>query len=106
MTTRERIGEYATLKSLGFGPRHIAILVFGESAVISLSGYILGIALTYPAAEIFRKELGHFFPVFNVETGTVVFALLAALAVAIAAGIVPTIRAAGIGIADGLRRMG
>jgi putative ABC transport system permease protein len=106
MTTRERIGEYATLKSLGFGPRHIATLVFGESAVISLSGYALGIALTYPAAEIFRKELGHFFPVFNVETGTIVFALLAALAVAITAGIVPTIRAAGIGIADGLRRMG
>lgn len=106
MTTRERIGEYATLKSLGFGPRHIATLVFGESAVISLSGYALGIALTYPAAEIFRKELGHFFPVFNVETRTIVFALLAALAVAIVAGIVPTLRAAGIGIADGLRRMG
>jgi putative ABC transport system permease protein len=106
MTTRERIGEYATLKSLGFGPRHIAVLVFGESAVISLSGYALGLALTYPTAEIFRKELGHIFPVFNVEARTIVFALLAALAVAIVAGIVPTVRAAGIGIADGLRRMG
>ncbi|SPD73977.1 ABC transporter permease protein [uncultured Desulfobacterium sp.] len=106
MTTRERIGEYATLKSLGFGPKHIATLVFGESAVISLSGYILGIAATYPAADKFRTELGHIFPVFNVEIKTVFFALLAAIAVAIVAGIVPTVRAAGISIADGLRRMG
>ena len=35
MTARERIVEYATLKTLGFGGMHIAGTVFGESLLIS-----------------------------------------------------------------------
>ncbi len=38
MTTRERIGDYAIMKTLGFGGTDIAVMVFGESLVISLTG--------------------------------------------------------------------
>ena len=38
MTARERIGEYAVLKTLGFGGWRIASLIFGESLVITLTG--------------------------------------------------------------------
>jgi len=106
MTTRERIGEYAILKTLGFGGLHIAILILGESLVITTVGCILGMASTFPAAEFFRSELGTYFPVFNVETRTLSFDIVAAAAVAFSAAIIPTRRAIKIRIADGLRRIG
>lgn len=36
MTARERIGEYAILKTLGFGGWYIAALIFGESLFITV----------------------------------------------------------------------
>jgi putative ABC transport system permease protein len=106
MTTRERIGEYAILKTLGFGGGHIAGLILGESLVITLFGCVLGIVLTFPAAKVFSSELGAYFPNFNVERATLLFDLLAALAVAFTAAIIPTHRAIRVRIADGLRRIG
>ena len=106
MTTRERIGEYAVLKTLGFDGRHILGLVLGESLVITLTGGILGIVLTYPAAALFAHKMGHFFPIFHVEMKTVYLDFAAALLVGVIAAVVPTRRAIGIRIADGLRRIG
>jgi putative ABC transport system permease protein len=106
MTTRERIGEYAILKTLGFGGGHIAGLILGESLVITLFGCVLGIVLTFPAAKVFSSELGAYFPNFNVERTTLLFDLLAALAVAFTGAIIPIHRAIRIKIADGLRRIG
>jgi putative ABC transport system permease protein len=106
MTTRERIGEYAVLKTMGFGGWHILALILGESLVITLAGGILGIILTYPAAAIFGHKMSNFFPIFNVEIKTVYFAFTAALMVGVIAAVVPTQRAIRIRIADGLRRIG
>jgi putative ABC transport system permease protein len=106
MTTRERIGEYAILKTLGFGGGHIAGLILGESLVVTMLGCLLGIVLTFPAAKVFSNELGAYFPNFNVARVTLLFDLLAAFAVALTAAIIPIHRAIRIRIADGLRRIG
>ncbi|WP_279384502.1 ABC transporter permease [Geotalea toluenoxydans] len=106
MTARERIAEYATMKTLGFGGRHIAAIIFGESIVIAMIGGVIGILLTYPAAHGIQEKLSQFFPVFNVSSMTVYLDLLAALTVGVVASIFPTWRGATIGIADGLRRIG
>jgi putative ABC transport system permease protein len=106
MTTRERIGEYAVLKTLGFGGWHIAALIFGESLLITLLGCLLGIASTFPTAHAFGETMGSFFPVFNVETKTIVLDFIAALSVGLVAAVIPVRRAIGIRIADGLRRIG
>jgi putative ABC transport system permease protein len=106
MTTRERIGEYAILKTLGFGGRHIAALIFGESLVITIMGCLLGVAATFPATEVFSHELGTYFPVFHIGRETLLLNLVATLTIAFVAAIIPTRRAIKISIADGLRRMG
>jgi putative ABC transport system permease protein len=106
MTTRERIGEYAILKTLGFGGWHILALILGESLVITLVGGVLGIVLTFPAAAVFSHKLSNFFPIFNVETKTICLDCAAALLVGIIAAVVPTRLAIRIRIADGLRRIG
>lgn len=106
MTTRERIGEYAVLKTLGFGGRHISVLILGESLVITLIGCALGTALTFPVAGFFTHVLGQYFPIFYVEAKTVYLDLAVAVLVAAVAAVVPIRRAVGIRIADGLRRIG
>ncbi|MBN1930123.1 MAG: FtsX-like permease family protein [Desulfobacterales bacterium] len=106
MTTRERIGEYAVLKTLGFSGRWIAALIFGESLVIAFIGCVFGIVLTFPAAKVFSKNLSTFFPVFNIEIKTVCLDIIAAFWVGIIAAVIPTWQAVKIRIADGLRRIG
>ncbi|MDH4258313.1 MAG: FtsX-like permease family protein, partial [Candidatus Aminicenantes bacterium] len=106
MTTRERIGEYAILKTLGFGGGHITALIFGESLVITILGCLLGGILTFPATKVISHELGAYFPVFNIERETLYLNLAAALIIAFVSAIIPTRRAIKIRIADGLRRIG
>jgi len=105
MTTRERFGEYAVLKTLGFGGRHLTVLILGESLVISLLGCALGTALTYPAAALIKENLGTYFPIFNVEVHTIYLDLAAAVLVGVVAALIPLQRAIGIRIAEGLRRI-
>jgi putative ABC transport system permease protein len=106
MTARERIAEYATMKTLGFGGTHIALVVAGESVFISLLGGVLGVALTFPAAHWIEIELTQFFPYFGVSTETIWLDLATACGIGVVAAVFPTWRGATIRIADGLRRIG
>jgi putative ABC transport system permease protein len=106
MTARERIGEYAIFKTLGFGGWHLAKLIFGESLLITMIGCVLGIALTFPAANIFSNALSMYFPVFNVARKTIYMDIVASISVGMVAALFPTWRAIKIRIADGLRRIG
>lgn len=106
MTVRERTGEYAIMKTLGFGGWHIAALILGESLVIAATGTLSGIALTFPAAKAFGDSLSQYFPIFNVARSTVYIEVAAGLIVAIVAAIFPIWRSIQLRIADGLRRIG
>jgi putative ABC transport system permease protein len=105
MTARERIAEYATLKTLGFGAWHVAGVVFGESLVIAMAGGVLGVVFSFPAAQWIGQKLGQFIPVFRITAETIYLDLLAAFIIGTVAGVFPTWRGATIRIADGLRRI-
>jgi putative ABC transport system permease protein len=106
MTARERIGEYAVLKTLGFGSLRVAGLIWGESLVITGLGAALGIGLTFPAARAFGEAMGSFFPSFNVDPSTLYYDVAAFLIVGTLAAIVPAWRSTRLRIADALRRVG
>jgi len=106
MTARERIGEYATLKTLGFKSVHLGVLIFGESVAISLLGGVLGVLATFPAAKWIELELTRYFPYFSVSRETVLLEISCALLVGLVSGVFPTWRASAIRIADGLKRIG
>mgnify|MGYP001407059088 CR=1 FL=1 len=106
MSVRERLWEYAVFNTLDFGGWPITVMIFGESLVLTLIGGGLGIALTFPAAAMFRQALGLFFPVFEVTTPTVYLALAAAVTVGTLAALFPTRQALRVRIADGLRWLG
>lgn len=106
MTARERMSEYATLKALGFGTGFLGSLIFGESLAIALVGASLGVALTFPVADWFSRQMGTLFKVFEVSTDTIWMQAACALVVGVAAAVLPALRAARVRIVDGLRAVG
>jgi putative ABC transport system permease protein len=106
MTARERSSEYAVLKTLGFGPRFLFMLIAGESVAIAMIGGMVGAILTYPGGKVFQAQLESFLPVFEVSTLTVLTILAVSFVVGLAAALAPAIRVGRVGIADGLRHIG
>ena len=110
MSARERYREYAIMKSLGFDGRRIAVLIFGESLLISGAGFIMLCLLLIPIFGVNPRailgELMNFFPVFQLQPLTVGLALLAVLATGVLAGIVPTATINRLRVTEGLRRLG
>ena len=106
MTARERYGEYATFKALGFSNGFVAMLIFAESLGIALIGGVLGIAFTFPMAEAFASAIGSILSGFNVSEETVLMQLAAALVIGTVAAAVPAWNAARVRIVDGLRAIG
>lgn len=105
MSARERTGEYAVFKTLGFGKWHIAGLIFGESFFITMTGCALGILATFPAAKAFGDAMSAYLPIFHVSPETIYLDVAAAVIVAVTAAIIPTCRSINIRIADGLRKI-
>jgi putative ABC transport system permease protein len=106
MSARERRGEYAVLKTLGFKGRHLAALIFGESLLLALAGGLIGELLTFPAVHIFKTQLGQYFRVFPLTRATLALGLATALAVGLLAAIFPAWRASRLSIAAALRKVG
>lgn len=106
MSVRERLGEYVVFRTLGFHGRYLAGMILGESLLITALGGLLGILLTFPAAEAFRRAVGTWFPVFRVEPETIYLDIAATLIVGVVAAVLPVWRVTTVRIAEGLRRIG
>jgi len=106
MAARERVTEYAVLKTLGFSPGRIARLIMGESLVIAAAGGVVGVIAVFPLVGVFAAAVGSFFPVFELSPVTVAAAVALDLSAAIAAAAMPAWVVARTTIADGLRRVG
>jgi putative ABC transport system permease protein len=106
MSARERMGEYAMLKTMGYKPRQLAELILGESLLLAAMGGLLGVALTFPMVYFFKTRLGKYFRVFPLTNTTLALGLIIALAVGILAAILLAWRASRVGVAQALRRVG
>jgi putative ABC transport system permease protein len=107
MAARERTREYAVFKTLGFSGKHLAGIIMGESLLISILGGGIGLFLTYPIisglGELIPRGM---FPVFQIETVTIILAASAALIIGFAAAVFPIQRALKTKIVDGFRFVG
>ncbi len=107
MAARERTREYAVLKTLGFSAKHIAALILGESLFISIIGGAVGLLLTFPLVNGISQVIPKgFFPVFEIEPITLIFAVSAAILIGVASALFPIQRALSTKIVDGFRFVG
>jgi putative ABC transport system permease protein len=108
MSIRERTGEIAILKTLGFSRSHILMVLILESAFIAVAGGLLGsLGARYIMGmlDLNAMTMG-FIPVFDVKWQTVGLAAVISLAVAFMSTFVPAWGASRMAIADAIRRRG
>jgi putative ABC transport system permease protein len=97
---RERIPEFAVLKTLGFTDTGMLVLVLAESAMLTVSGAALGLAAASLLLPLAKSAIGiaHIPPIVFAE------GLGAAVLVSLVSGIVPGWRARRLSIAEALAR--
>jgi putative ABC transport system permease protein len=108
MSIRERTGEIAILKTLGFSPAHVLGMMVTESAFIAVAGGLagsLGARYLFAALDFNDLTMG-FIPAFDVTWGTVALSIGISLVVAFTSTLVPAWGASRLAIADAIRRRG
>lgn len=107
---RERTGELAVMKALGFRGRRLAAMIAAEGALIGLAGGALGLALCSVWVRGFAwfmdHNLGAFFPIFALRATTASTLVLGSVVIGAVASGLPAWRAARIAVAQALRRVG
>lgn len=106
MTARERGAEYAVLKTLGFRPLFLFLIIAGESTCLALTGGIAGAVMTIPVAALFQSQLQSFLPVFEVDKSTILLIIILSFGVGAAAAAAPAWQVRRTAIAEGLRYVG
>ena len=103
IAVRERAGELAVLKTVGFGDARVLWLVLGESLLLALAGGTVGIV----AAKAGSPGLSGLLPgmVVYLPTWSLVEGLGLAVAVGLLAGALPAISAMRLKVVDALRRV-
>ena len=102
---RERTGELAVLKALGFSDRGVLFLVLGESVLITLLGGLAGLALSWLIANALSAgPLALFLPAFYVTWPLLVIGVALAVGLGVLAGLWPGIQALRLQVATALRR--
>jgi putative ABC transport system permease protein len=105
MAARERTGEVAVLKALGFSDGLLAGFVIIEALLISLIGGVVGLL---SAKAIFEASdpLASFLPGFSVAAGTIVAGLGIAALLGLVSGAVPAWQAARLSVVEAFRHVG
>jgi putative ABC transport system permease protein len=110
MGVRERTREYGVLQAVGFRPAHIRLFVIGEALALGLVAAAVGLGISYPIVELglgraLEENMGAWFPYFRIEATTYALAVGLGAGLAVAASIIPAVRAGRLSVSDALRRV-
>jgi len=105
ISVRERIGELATLKAIGFSDRTILFFVLAESLTISLVGGLLGLGLAALAIPVLAAALNGLLPTLILSPAILSVGLATALLVGVVSGLLPGIGAMRMRVVNALRRV-
>jgi putative ABC transport system permease protein len=106
MSARERTREVAVLKTIGFGDRTLFGMVMLEAGVIAVTGAVLGLGGAKLLYKTTHFNGGGFLPGFDVAPSTLALGSAVALALMLASGLVPAMRAARLPVVSALRQVG
>jgi putative ABC transport system permease protein len=105
MSARERTGEVAVLKTIGFSNTTLFSLMMLEAGLIAITGSVIGLGgakLLYKGTNF---NAAGFLPGFDVTQSTLAIGAAVALLLMLASGLAPAIRAARMPVVQGLRRV-
>ena len=105
ISVRERTGELAVLKAIGFSDRKVLAFVLGESLVIAAVGGLLGLGLALVAVPLLSRALTGLVPVLFLSPTILLFGFVAALFVGVISGFLPGLGAMRMRVVNALRRV-
>jgi putative ABC transport system permease protein len=104
MAARERVGEIAVLKTLGFQDGTIFGIVISEAAIMTILGGALGL-LGATVLFNFTHGLDAFLPGFGVRPSTLVLGFTIAVLLGLISGIIPAWQGARLSVVQALRKV-
>jgi len=105
ISVRERTGELAVLKAIGFSDRAVMFFVLAESLAIALFGGLLGLGLAKLAIPVVGDALRGLLPILLVPPSLLGLGLAFALLVGGMSGLLPGIGAMRLRVVNALRRV-
>ena len=103
-SVRERTNEIGVLKTLGFSAGAILRLVIGEALFLTIVGGLIGFGLAYLAVGGLQPTMKTYFPIFEIDSSTIITALVLMIALGVITGLWPAVSAMRLKITDALRR--
>ncbi len=104
LAVRERMGELATMKAVGFSDRFVLFIVLAESVFVAIVGGAIGLLL----AKLFTlggDPTGGVLQTFFLPASSMLLGILAAIGIGLLAGIMPATTAMRLRVVDALRRI-
>ncbi|MGA7919432.1 MAG: FtsX-like permease family protein [Candidatus Acidiferrales bacterium] len=105
IAVRERIGELAVLKAIGFSDFSVLCFVLAEALIIALFGGLLGLGLAILAVPALGNALNGLLPALVLSPAILSGGLAIAILVGVAGGILPGIGAMRMRVVTALRRV-
>ncbi len=105
ISIRERTGELAVLKAIGYSGRFVLFFVLAESLVIALFGGLIGLGLAILAIPVVGANLNGLMPPLLLSATALGMGVVLAVFVGVASGLLPGIGAMRLRVVDALRRV-
>jgi putative ABC transport system permease protein len=108
MSVRERVGEVAVLKTIGFRRRRVFTLLLSEALLIAGLGGVLGVGPAYLVLNAGKSSWSPFlgpFALFIMPISVMIQGIFLAALVGILAGVIPSRGAARLNVAAALRQL-
>jgi putative ABC transport system permease protein len=103
LSVRERMGELAVMKAVGFSDRFVLFIVLAESLMVALIGGLIGIGLA-KLMTLGGDPTGGILFSYALPASAVLLGILAAVGIGFLSGIVPASNAMRLRVVDALRR--
>ena len=103
ISVRERTGELAVLKAIGYPDRFVLFFVLSEALVIALIGGLIGLGLAVLAIPVVGAALNGLLPPLLLSVSVLSLGLAFAVFVGVASGFLPGIGAMRLRVVDALR---
>jgi putative ABC transport system permease protein len=102
-SVRERLGEFAVFRAIGFPGGWIVRLVFEETLSLLVSGSLVGFVLGWWVTRVLYPSVGNVLQTFQLTWGAVATGVLMRAVLRVGVGLMPVRRIARLRVAEALR---
>jgi len=105
ISVRERTGELAVFKAIGYSDKFVLFFVLAEAVIIAIIGAAVGVVLALTLIPKLAEKLSGLLPSIVLSPGMLVFGVVIAVFTGLLSGLLPGIGAMQLRVVNALRRV-